>query len=161
LVTNQETKTITFYFDGSLVSENSYNSMAAIGTGRPFGLNRNQVYGGNGPGALLPIYYNDVRFYDEALNTMEIKELSKGLMIRYTFDNPYAEPTTNLIHGKYQGFQSALTKLTETFNGMEIYKNVVTKPYTGTAGDNAGFCHKAAIPHTQEQAKQPYFQLSF
>lgn len=161
LVTNQVTKKIAFYFDGSLVSENSYSSMTAITTGRPFGLNRNQVYGGNGPGALLPIYYNDVRFYDEELSVKEIRELAKGLAVHYTFNDPYIESTTNLIYDKYQGFQSSLTKLTETFNGMEIYKNVVTNPYTGTARDNAGFCHKAAIPHTQEQAKQPYFQLSF
>lgn len=162
LTLNKDTKLMKFYVNGVLVgTEKSYASNTTYTANRTFGLNQLQVYGGNGPGARLPIYYNDVRLYDEELSAMEVKELAKGLMVRYTFDNPYAEPTTNLIHGKYQGFQSSLTKLTETYNGMEIYKNVVTKPYTGTAADNAGFCHKAAIPHTQEQAKQPYFQLSF
>lgn len=162
LTLNKDTRLMKFYVNGVLIgTEKSYASNTSYTANRTFGLNQQQVYGGNGPSTRLPIYYNDVRLYDEELSIMEIKELAKGLAVRYTFDNPYAEPTTNLIHGKYQGFQSSLTKLTETFNGMEVYKNIVTKPYTGTAGDNAGFCHKAAIPHTQEQAKQPYFQLSF
>lgn len=103
----------------------------------------------------------DVRVYDHALSVKEVKELSKALMVHYTFNDVANEVTTNIIYDKYKGYSSSLTKLTETFNGMEIYKNVVTSPYTGSAKDNAGFCHKAAFPYTQEQAKQPYFQLSF
>lgn len=104
---------------------------------------------------------NDFRIYDHALSVKEVKELSKALMVHYTFNDVANEATTNLIYNQYKGYSSSFTKLTETFNGMEVYKNIVTNPYTGTDRDNAGFCHKTTIPHTQEQAKQPYFQLSF
>lgn len=41
---------------------------------------------------------NDYRFYDKALSATEIKEIAKGLMLHYTFENPYAEETTNIPH---------------------------------------------------------------
>jgi hypothetical protein len=106
-------------------------------------------------------HMNDLRIYDHALSVKEVQELSKALMVHYTFNDVANEATTNIIYDKYKEYSSSLTKLTETFNGMEIYKNVVTSPYTGSAKDNAGFCHKAAFPYTQEEATQPYFQLSF
>lgn len=151
---NRETNSASMYINGNLVKTAIYPSIGSMAGS--YTLTVGQLYGWK-----LDGYVQDLRIYDHALSALEARELSKGLVVRYTFDNPYAEPTTNLIHGKYQGYSSSLTKLTETFQGMEIYKNVVTSPYTGTAKDNAGFCHKAAIPHTQEQAKQPYLQLSF
>ena len=41
---------------------------------------------------------NDYRFYDKALSAAEVKEIAKGLMLHYTFENPYAEETTNISH---------------------------------------------------------------
>jgi hypothetical protein len=42
---------------------------------------------------------NDVRIYDHALSQAEVKELSKALVVHYTFDDICAEPTTNIITG--------------------------------------------------------------
>ena len=43
-------------------------------------------------------YLNDVRIYDHALSAKEVHEISKGLMLHYTFNDPYVEGTTNLIN---------------------------------------------------------------
>ena len=42
---------------------------------------------------------NDLRLYDHALSQAEVKELSKALVMHYTFDDILAEPTTNIITG--------------------------------------------------------------
>lgn len=39
----------------------------------------------------------DVRIYDHALSQAEVKELSKALVVHYTFDDICAKPTTNLL----------------------------------------------------------------
>ena len=39
----------------------------------------------------------DVRIYNHALSVKEVKELAKGLVLHYTFDNSSIESTTNLL----------------------------------------------------------------
>ena len=39
----------------------------------------------------------DMRIYNHALSAAEVKELSKGLVFHYTFDDILSEPTTNLL----------------------------------------------------------------
>lgn len=41
---------------------------------------------------------NDFRIYDTCLSKAEIKEIAKGMMLHYTFENPYVTETTNIPH---------------------------------------------------------------
>ena len=41
---------------------------------------------------------NDFRIYDTCLSAAEVSEIAKGKMLHYTFENPYAEETTNIPH---------------------------------------------------------------
>jgi hypothetical protein len=41
---------------------------------------------------------NDVRVYDHVLSDYEVKELAKAKVLHYTFDDPYEEPTINLLY---------------------------------------------------------------
>lgn len=41
---------------------------------------------------------NDFRIYDTCLSKAEVSEIAKGLMLHYSFENPYAEKTTNIPH---------------------------------------------------------------
>lgn len=51
---------------------------------------------------------NDVRIYDHALSQAEVKELSKALVVHYTFNDVCAEPTTNLVIGLTKGGRTTL-----------------------------------------------------
>jgi len=59
-----------------------------------------------------PYYYrgrlNDLRLYDHALSTKEIKELAKAKVLHYTF-NDFQEPTTNYLADGLSGYNSIHT----------------------------------------------------
>ena len=79
------------YLDGEL--KNTYNNPPAP--------NFNLVNNGN-IGRLDSTYYQtdsqiqDVRMYDHALSQAEVRELSKALVVHYTFSDTLSEPTTNI-----------------------------------------------------------------
>lgn len=66
-----------------------------------FYINTGAVWGsGNYRNSNAPMYLNDFRIYDHALSVKEVKEISKGLVLHYNFEDEYIEPTTNLFGGR-------------------------------------------------------------
>lgn len=80
---NQVENRITVYVNG--VKENSEVLTKTVKfTADKLTVNRWSVdYGGY----MSTCYYNDIRFYDHALSAKEVKEISKGLMLHYDFNN--------------------------------------------------------------------------
>lgn len=72
----------------------------------------------------------DFRVYDHALSVKEIKELAKGLVLHYTFDNPSFENTTNVstVDG-WSTYSSYWTISERTETGLKLYR------HTGSTSD--------------------------
>ena len=73
---------------------------------------------------------SDFRIYDHILSVKEIKELSKGLILNYSFDNPYNIATTNLINVADGTFTK--TSTSAWYQGLNCPKTYVIpgKTYT-------------------------------
>ena len=80
---------------------------------------------------------NDFRIYDHALSAKEIKEISKGLVLHYNFEDPWIEPTTNVLAGKSLGFGNRWSTVTTYPDGYtpkdRVLKRVTNDPYFGYA----------------------------
>ncbi len=104
----------TFYIDG--VEDNSvgcalnpsYANLAYI-----------TCIGGWGSSSNFSGKLNDIRIYDHCLSPKEVKEISKGLVLHYKLDDPYVEPTTNLITGI-----TSVARCTIEGNGVRVAWNV-------------------------------------
>ena len=59
------------------------------------------MYGSTGSGWNSTGRVNDFRIYDHNLSLKEIKEISKGLVLHYKFNDAYTENTTNLASQTY------------------------------------------------------------
>lgn len=103
---------------GSITSPGIYQSSSTTAC-----IGRDQAHGGFFPynGDI-----NDLRIYDHALSQAEVKELSKALVVHYTFDDVCTEPTTNIItgiksaHGK-ASLESGRVKINWSPNGDDSY----------------------------------------
>lgn len=93
IVSIQQGSTNTVYVNGTLVGSTSqtaiYQSSATnLTIGRETYASGYFSFNGN---------LADMRIYDHALSLTEIKELSKGCILYYNFEDPYIESTTNLL----------------------------------------------------------------
>ena len=64
------------------------------------------------------VFFNDVRIYNHALSNKEVKEISKGLVLHYNFEDPYVEGTTNLITSITAGGQTTVQDGVVTTSGV-------------------------------------------
>ena len=71
-------------------------------------------------------YYNDIRIYNHALSAKEVKEISKGLMLHYNFEDEYIEPTNNLVTGLLKGGNTSITNnaVVTTGTNSDTYFNL-------------------------------------
>ena len=121
LVFIKDGDTVSSYKNGVLSSVNTVANFAdAYATGE-FHIGDSNFYAA----------YNDVRIFDHILSQAEVKELSKALVIHYTFDDILAEPTTNLVT------QGALSWSKLTVNVSSSHNNGVYTITTTTANNNA------------------------
>lgn len=63
-------------------------------------------------------YMNDVRIYDHCLSIKEVKEIYKSLVLHYKLDDPFVEPTTNLVTGITAGGQTTVQNNVVTTSGV-------------------------------------------
>ena len=127
---------INFYLDGNY--DGGLNFTSSYSSNNPIGIFCwSTGYSGYSSSCQL----NDVRIYNHALSAKEVKEISKGLVLHYNFEDEYIEPTTNLIEDgntfsswSSYGFGSHGSKTIlsgSTPNGMNKFCRV-TDNYTNT-----------------------------
>lgn len=99
---------IKLYINGVLAGTRQIDSnIGSFKTVYPLSIN--YIYGW-----YLDGYLNDFRVYDNVLSEKEIYDISKCLVIHYPLDDPYLEPTINLVPNS------------DTFSGYLPYTNGYT-----------------------------------
>lgn len=77
---------IKFFVNGSEVRQVTIASQQPVK--QHLQINRNIIYGGNGPACRIPFYCNDLRVYkDEILSDRDVKHLAEGLTLHYPLSN--------------------------------------------------------------------------
>ena len=115
---------------------------------------------------------NDVRVYNHCLSPKEVYEISKGLILHYPLNDPYIEPTTNLITTSDCLFSTCFNGATSTYGygtTTDIYKTTGifndrfgTKVYMGTSGNSAYPYVYVANLYVSDGSNSPaYKTLSF
>lgn len=106
VVCDNEASKISFYTDGELTGEFVHKGGTFNNTGTFYLGHTNKIMGA----------INDIRFYDEALSPLQIKQISQGLVAHYLLDNNGGLP--NLLNktpkfygsGGYNAYQLNLSK---------------------------------------------------
>lgn len=80
---------------------------------------------------------NDIRIYDHVLSAKEVKELSKGLVLHYDFNDPYVEGTTNIDPSKtsisnWSDGGGVVSYVVGDYFGKQCYKFTMNKTSTST-----------------------------
>lgn len=124
---NHISKIAKIYCDGKLL-----NTVSSVNNNIYY---TNEVYIGRNCN-VSDAYFNgsirDVRIYDNCLSDVEVKDIAKGLILHYDFNEPF-EPYTNLCYNdkmyEYNNFtynnNATVTKETltnETYKGAPIYR---------------------------------------
>ena len=139
----------TVYKDGITTA---YLNGEVVGTVSRTGIYRsysNHSYIGRdqGHGGFFPFNgdINDLRIYDHALSQAEVKELSKALVMHYTFDDILAEPTTNeSVLSNWSHYSSYWTSVETTATGWKLKKTSMSSSST-VAISNSVIYNKMAI----------------
>lgn len=101
---------VSLYINGAFIETKTINSNI-----NSFKIDRaltiGSLYGWSLKGKL-----NDFRLYDHALSKKEVKEISKGLVLHYNFEDGEIESTTNLI----STVNSSNAKLPKAENGVDL-----------------------------------------
>lgn len=92
---------------------------------------------------------NDLRIYDNVLSKSEIKEISKGLVLHYNFEDPYCEPTENLRETIYIS-DTTSTDYQKLISGNDNIGNYYIKPYGAISWSGLG------LPSTSVEAGKIY-----
>lgn len=110
--------TVTVYINGNVLRTYSYTCDLT-----DFAKETQVVHSATGR------YLNDFRVYNHCLSPKEVKEISKGLVLHYKMDDKIA---TNLVKNhQYNIYNNhnvpaSLTKLSETFQGCDVYRLSMT-----------------------------------
>lgn len=120
-------KIIKIYCDGELL-----NTVSSVNNNIYY---TNEVYIGRNPSSSKYCFngsIRDVRIYDNCLSDVEVKDIAKGLILHYDFNEPF-EPYTNLVYNDIMSYYNnyyynnnvTVTKETlanETYKGAPIYR---------------------------------------
>lgn len=109
IVQDAATNTVTVYRNGEQYSKSTVSGLSSMNFkeagAAPIRANINYQH------------MNDIRIYDHALSVAEVKEISKALLVHYTFDDLCAKPTTNLLPASQQT-QSNTAATIEVTSGL-------------------------------------------
>lgn len=139
---NKTKNRLEYYYDGVLFASGGTENVAISAFTQNFTINNATVWGGNPPGKYLPYYVSDVRVYNIELTPEEIKEISKQKLFEINGDSHFKGSTNLLSYSNLQGHGSSFALITDKFEGMSVYRNIVTSPNTG---NNAGFSIRSSI----------------
>lgn len=105
-------------------------------------------------------YINDVRIYNHALSVKEVKEISKGLVLHYNFEDVYVEGTTNLNSANWNAYSSYWTITSQTIDEITlvsqgtshgtvaIYNNFVKNQLAPSSQITvSGYLYKDGVPY--------------